>query len=81
MLHLLSSPPVYRRLKDEIAAAIREGRISQPVTDAEAKTLPYLHVFPLFLSLFLFTSLFSSLSSSCFSSLSSSLLHQIRYSP
>ncbi|KAJ2998564.1 hypothetical protein NUW58_g281 [Xylaria curta] len=42
MLHLLSSPQVYRRLQDEITAGIQEGRISSPITNEEAKQLPYL---------------------------------------
>ncbi|KAK0616497.1 cytochrome P450 [Immersiella caudata] len=42
MLYLLTSPLVYRKLKDEIAAAIKSGRISSPVTNDEAKQLPYL---------------------------------------
>jgi len=44
MLHLLTSPGVYRKLKDEIAEAIKAGIISSPMTEAEAKNLPYLHV-------------------------------------
>ncbi|KAI1152795.1 cytochrome P450 [Nemania diffusa] len=42
MLHLLSSPQAYKKLQDEIAAGVREGRISSPITNEEAKRLPYL---------------------------------------
>lgn len=44
MLHLLSSPQAYKKLQDEIAAGVREGRISSPITNEEAKRLPYLQV-------------------------------------
>ncbi|KAK4169632.1 cytochrome P450 [Cladorrhinum sp. PSN259] len=42
MFYLLSSPPVYRKLKNEIAKGIQERRISSPITVDEAKALPYL---------------------------------------
>ncbi|KAK3400823.1 cytochrome P450 [Sordaria brevicollis] len=42
MLWLLSTPSAYARLKAEIALAIREGRISSPITHEEARKLPYL---------------------------------------
>lgn len=42
MLYLLSTPSAYSRLKSEIATGIREGRISSPITDQEARKLPYL---------------------------------------
>ncbi len=42
--HLLSSPPVYQKLQDEITTGIREGRISTPITNEEARCLPYLQV-------------------------------------
>lgn len=42
MLHLLSNPPAYLKLRAEIDDAIREGRVSSPVTDPEARQLPYL---------------------------------------
>lgn len=44
MLHLLTSPGSYRKLKDEISQAIAAGSISSPITEAEAKNLSYLHV-------------------------------------
>jgi len=44
MLHLLTSPTVYQKLKDEIAKAIKDGRISNPITNDEAKRLSYLQV-------------------------------------
>ncbi len=42
MLSLLSSPVAYARLQEEIDKGIRTGNISSPVTDAEARRLPYL---------------------------------------
>lgn len=41
-LYILSTPVVYRKLKDEIEEAILQGRISSPITNSEAKLLPYL---------------------------------------
>jgi cytochrome P450 len=42
MLNLLSNPVAYRRLQREIDDGIRSGAISSPVTDAQARMLPYL---------------------------------------
>lgn len=42
MLFIMTSPPVYQRLKTEIAAAICEGRVSSPITDTEARAFKYL---------------------------------------
>ncbi|KAI8627705.1 cytochrome P450 [Xylariaceae sp. FL1651] len=42
LLLLLSSPPVYQRAKQEIKDGIAAGRISNPVTHAEAKNLKYM---------------------------------------
>lgn len=44
LFNIISSPPVYARLKAEIASAIRDGRASSPITNAEARELPYLQV-------------------------------------
>lgn len=44
MLHVLSSPLIYNRLKREIAEAIEEGRASSPIKHSEASALPYLQV-------------------------------------
>lgn len=41
MLLLLTSPNVYARVKQEIVAAILAGRMSDPITNEEAKALPY----------------------------------------
>ncbi|KAI2627187.1 cytochrome P450 [Xylaria nigripes] len=41
-LYILSSPKQYQKLQDEIMTSIQEGRISNPVTNNEAKQLPYL---------------------------------------
>ncbi|KAF5549083.1 pisatin demethylase [Fusarium mexicanum] len=42
LFYLMSSPRVYRKLKEEIRGAIREGRASSPITAAQARELPYL---------------------------------------
>ncbi|KAK0736190.1 cytochrome P450 86A1 [Apiosordaria backusii] len=42
MFYLMSSPGSYRKLQEEIDMAMREGRISSPITDEEGKKLPYL---------------------------------------
>ncbi|KAK3368362.1 cytochrome P450 71A20 [Podospora didyma] len=42
LLFIMTSPLVYRRLQAEIDAGIKDGRISSPITDAEARNLPYL---------------------------------------
>lgn len=42
LLFIMTSPRVYRRLQAEIDMGIRDGRISSPITDVEARALPYL---------------------------------------
>ncbi|KAI6784042.1 uncharacterized protein J7T54_004588 [Emericellopsis cladophorae] len=42
MTHVMTNLDVYRRLQAEIDQGIAEGRISTPITDAEARKLPYL---------------------------------------
>lgn len=43
VLHILSAPMVYHRLKNEVKEAIKDGRVShQPIEIEEAKRLPYL---------------------------------------
>ena len=42
MLSLLSNPLAYRKLQNEIDDGISAGTISSPITDAEARNLPYL---------------------------------------
>lgn len=43
MLHIITSPSVYTKLREEIAEFLNAGRISSPVIrDAEAKEMPYL---------------------------------------
>ncbi len=44
MLYLLSTPVAYRTLQAEIDAGVKSGRISNPVSNAEANELPYLQV-------------------------------------
>ncbi|KAI0600486.1 cytochrome P450 [Biscogniauxia sp. FL1348] len=42
LMHIITTPLVYQRLKEEIAAAIRDGKVSRPITLAQARSLPYL---------------------------------------
>jgi cytochrome P450 len=42
MLHLMCSPASYTKLAAEIRQADKDGRISSPITDAQARELPYL---------------------------------------
>lgn len=42
LLNIMSSPPIYRKLQAEIDSAITSGSISSPITDSEARQLPYL---------------------------------------
>lgn len=42
MLYVITSPQIYFKLQAEIDNGIRENRISSPVTDAEARNLPFL---------------------------------------
>lgn len=41
-LYLITSPLVLAKLRSEIDDAIRDGRISSPIRDSEARQLPYL---------------------------------------
>jgi cytochrome P450 len=42
LVSLLSNPSAYSKLQKEIDDGIKAGKISSPVTDAEARQLPYL---------------------------------------
>ncbi|KAF2691479.1 cytochrome P450 oxidoreductase [Lentithecium fluviatile CBS 122367] len=42
ILNIISNPPVYRKLQQEIDEAITRGLISSPIQDTEARRLPYL---------------------------------------
>lgn len=44
LIHTITCPPAYQKLKDEINTAIKEGKVSTPITIQEAKRLPYLQV-------------------------------------
>jgi cytochrome P450 len=44
VVHIIASPNVYQRLKEEIKLAIQEGRVSSPILMEEAIKLPYLQV-------------------------------------
>lgn len=42
MLSILTNPAMYRKLQREIDEGIAAGKISSPITDTEARQLPYL---------------------------------------
>jgi cytochrome P450 len=42
MLNILTNPITYSKLRKEIDAGIATGKISSPITDTEARQLPYL---------------------------------------
>lgn len=44
LLYIIASPHIYQRLRQEITEAVSEGRASKPITDVEARRLPYLQV-------------------------------------
>jgi cytochrome P450 len=44
VVHIITSPIVYQRLKKEIKLGIQEGRVSRPILMEEAIKLPYLQV-------------------------------------
>lgn len=44
MLHLITAPRVYSKLKETVAQAIADGLVSNPIKLEEAKKLPYLQV-------------------------------------
>lgn len=43
-LCLLSSPPVYQKLKTVIKEAVSSGKLSDPISYDQAKGIPYLRV-------------------------------------
>lgn len=44
LIHTITSPQIYQKLKSEIKLALSEGRASSPISIEEAKRLPYLQV-------------------------------------
>ncbi|CAK7271319.1 hypothetical protein SEPCBS119000_004539 [Sporothrix epigloea] len=42
LLYIITNPQVYARLQREIDEGVRAGRISSPISDAEARRFPYL---------------------------------------
>ncbi|KAH8879036.1 cytochrome P450 [Thozetella sp. PMI_491] len=42
MLHIMTTPSVYGRLKTEIKQAVEQGKVSSPISQSEALRLPYL---------------------------------------
>lgn len=45
MLHLITSPRIYNRLKEVIREAVQSGNASSPINIEEAKRIPYLQAF------------------------------------
>lgn len=46
LVHVMTCPPVYQKLKDEIHTAVQDGSVSEPIAIQEAKKLRYLQVKP-----------------------------------
>ncbi len=44
LVHTMTTPRVYQKLKQEIKKAVDEARASTPITFEEAKKFPYLQV-------------------------------------
>lgn len=44
LLCLLSNPPVYAKLKASVKDTVTKGSVSEPISYAEAKGIPYLQV-------------------------------------
>lgn len=44
LLCLLCSPPTYQRLKAAVKDVVKQGVVSEPISYAEAKSIPYLRV-------------------------------------
>ncbi|KAK3688653.1 cytochrome P450 86A1 [Podospora appendiculata] len=42
MFYLMSSPPSYQQLQSELDIAVGRGQVPSPITESEAKQLPYL---------------------------------------
>lgn len=55
MLHLMTTPRVYHKLKQTVLKAVKDGLVSSPIRHREAKGIPYLQVrmLPLTLSFWL----------------------------
>lgn len=45
-LCLISSPPVYYKLKEVVREAVKSGTVTEPISYATAKEIPYLEVSP-----------------------------------
>jgi cytochrome P450 len=44
LIHIMTCPRVYQKLKAEINLAVEEGRVSSPIKVEEAKSLSFLQV-------------------------------------
>lgn len=42
LMCLLSNPSAYKKLQNAITQAVNSGRVSSPISFAEAKEIPYL---------------------------------------
>jgi cytochrome P450 len=42
LFHIITNPTIYMRLQNEIDSGIADGRVSSPITDAEARKLRFL---------------------------------------
>lgn len=50
-LCLVSSPPIYNKLKDVVKEAVSNGAVTEPISYEVATEIPYLRVSPLALLL------------------------------
>jgi cytochrome P450 len=48
LLCLISSPPAYNKLKDAVREAVKSGTVTEPISYAEAREIPYLRVRPMY---------------------------------
>lgn len=46
MLHLITLPRAYNKLKQTVSEAVKGGLVSNPIQQEEARKLPYLQVSP-----------------------------------
>lgn len=44
MLHLMTSPRIYHKFKQIVREAVKEGKVSSPITHDEARKIPYVQV-------------------------------------
>lgn len=44
MLNLMANPRVYQRMKDTVQQTVRNGTVSSPIKQEEAKKIPFIQV-------------------------------------